>query len=366
MRKSSTALLAIALMLTTLGVVILFSTSSSHFYRQAGFVAVAIALCVLVIRVPYQKWRPLALLVGLGAVILLIMTAIPGVGIEINGSRRWLKFGPVNIQPSEIAKFALILLMARWLSDNQRYIKSIKQGVVIPGVIILVFAFLIMLQPDYGTTVLLGAIGVAMMFAGGTRFGYLLILAAAGAGAIAYKVTKNPVRMRRILAFLHPEEYADTEGFQLLQAIYAFVIGGFGGVGLGDSLQKKSYLPEAHTDFILAILGEELGFLASFTVISLFAAFFSIGLLVSYKLEDMYARLLAFGLTMMISVQAAINIGVVTGCLPTKGLPLPFISYGGTSIVMTMVMVGVLVNVAYQGNQDSPHSRRNSRRDVEA
>lgn len=365
MRKSAQALLAIALSLTMLGVVILYSTSSSHFYRQAGFVAVAIGLCMLVVRIPYQQWRPLAAVVAVGTVILLIMTAIPGVGVEINGSRRWLKFGPINIQPSEIAKFAMILLMARWLTDRQRQITSIKHGVIVPGAIILLFALLIMLQPDYGTTVLIGSIGFAMMFAGGTRLGYLLILVVSGFGAIAYKVSQNPVRMRRILAFLHPEEFADTEGFQLLQAIYAFVIGGFGGVGLGDSLQKKSYLPEAHTDFILAILGEELGYLASLSVILLFAAFFAVGLWVSYKAVDLYARLLAFGLTMMISVQAAINVGVVTGCLPTKGLPLPFISYGGTSIVMSMVMVGVLVNIAYQANEDGVRAGRNRRRDLE-
>lgn len=377
MRKSATAILAIVMVLVAIGVIMLYSTSAIQaastfgdpfFFikRQVAALCVGLVACVVCMRIPYEQWRVFAPVVAIIAIILLIMAVIPGVGINLKGSSRWLRLGPVNIQPSELAKFAMIILMARWLAQNQRTITTFKHGLFVPSVIIGVFAFLIIIEPDFGTTMLIGAVGFAMMFAGGTRFSYLLVAVVSGFSGIAYLISQNRVRMRRILAFINPEEYAENEGFQLLHAIYAFVIGGLGGVGLGDSLQKQFYLPEAHTDFIFAILGEELGLFASLFVILLFATLFMLGLWISYKATDPYGRLLAFGLTMMISIQAAINIGVVTGCLPTKGLPLPFISYGGTSLVMSLSMVGVLVNVAYHATDQSPRAARRGDRSLDA
>jgi cell division protein FtsW len=377
MRKSATGILAIAMVLVTIGIIMLASTSAiqaSATFNDAGFfikrqvVALVVALiaCFLCMRIPYHYWRTLAPVIAVIAIVLLIMAVIPGVGINLKGSSRWLRLGPVNIQPSELAKFAVIILMAKWLAQSQRTITTIKHGVLVPLGILGVFAFLIIIEPDFGTTMLICSVGFVMMFVGGTRVSYLSIAAVSGFSLIAYLISQNRVRMRRILAFINPEEYAENEGFQLLHAIYAFVIGGFRGVGLGDSLQKRFYLPEAHTDFIFAILGEELGLLASLAVIALFAAFFCLGMLISLKVQDPYGRLLAFGLTMMISIQAAINIGVVTGCLPTKGLPLPFISYGGTSLVMSMAMVGVLVNIAFHASDETRRTGSRADRSIDA
>ncbi|MGA1193531.1 MAG: putative lipid II flippase FtsW [Kiritimatiellia bacterium] len=358
MRKSATAIIAISLILVTLGIVILASTSAiqaEHSYddatfflkRQVASLVVAFISGMICMRIPYAYWRRLTPLIGVIAVVLLVLALTPGIGVTLKGSSRWLRLGPFNLQPSEIAKFALIISMARWLAVSQRRITTIKHGLLAPLGILAVFAGLVFAAPDFGTTMLMGVVGFAMMFISGTRISYLIVTSTLAAAGFAVAIMHNQVRMRRILAFLDPEKYAETEAFQLLQAIYAFVVGGLGGVGLGESLQKRFYLPEAHTDFILAILGEELGLFASLAVLLLFVAFFFFGLYISMNAQDLFGRLLAFGITMMITVQAAINIGVVTGVLPTKGLALPFISYGGTSLVMSFAMIGVLVNVAF-------------------
>jgi len=364
MRTSATAIIAIALILVTAGIVMLASTSAvqadasfhdSAFFikRQVVALVVGFAVSIMCMRIPYTQWRILAPVISVITIILLIMAVIPGVGITLKGSSRWLRLGPVNIQPSELAKFALIIVLSVWLSRAQRNILRFKDGLLIPVLIIGCFAGLVFIEPDFGTTMLMGLVGLSMMFLAGTRFSYLSVTAVLGFTAFSIAIMQNEVRMRRIMAFLNPEKYAENEAFQLLHAIYAFVIGGFSGVGLGDSLQKRFYLPEAHTDFIFAILGEELGIVASMTIILLFAAFFFFGLFISFKADNIFGRMMAFGITMVISLQAAINIGVVTGCLPTKGLPLPFISYGGTSLVMSLAMVGVLVNIAFRSAENA-------------
>jgi cell division protein FtsW len=260
-----------------------------------------------------------------------------------------LRFGPINVQPSELAKFATILLLSWWMGRAQRRAGEFRMGLLVPIILLGLIAGLIFIEPDFGTTLLIGCVGMVIMFVGGTRVGYLVIAAVGGGAVFLLAILQNEERMRRIFAFLNPDKYAQDEAFQLLNAIYAFVVGGGAGVGLGGSLQKQFYLPEAHTDFIFAIVGEELGLAASLGVVVLFLGFFMCGLWISLRAPDTFGRLVAFGITSMITLQAAINIGVVTGCLPTKGLPLPFISFGGTSIAITLAMVGVLVNIALQG-----------------
>jgi len=359
MRKAANAIIAITLVLVTFGIIMLASTSGTHaerlsddqYYflkRQLAAMAVGFAAMFTCARIPYSYWRGLAPLIGLIAIILLVMTLIPGIGVTLKGSSRWLRLGPVNLQPSEIAKFAMIIGMARWLAHSQRNIKLLVPGMIIPLMIMGSFVVLVFAAPDFGTTMLMGSVGFLMMFTAGTRFSYLSVAGVAGLSGITIAIMHNEVRMRRILAFLNPEKYAETEAYQLLQAIYAFVEGGLEGVGLGGSVQKKSYLPEAHTDFIMAIIGEELGLIASLVIVVLFAAILFIGLYISHRSADAFGRFVAFGITMMIAIQAAINIGVVTGMLPTKGLALPLISYGGTSMVITLSMIGVLVNIAYR------------------
>ncbi|HMP89810.1 MAG TPA: putative lipid II flippase FtsW [Kiritimatiellia bacterium] len=372
MRTSATAIIAIVLILVALGLIMLASTSyvqadasyrDSAYFVKRQLVALVVGLVAFFtcLRIPYHHWKVLAPFIAVSVIILLVMAVTPGVGITVKGSSRWLKLGPVTIQPSELAKFAVIITLSVWLCLVQRTVGTFKNGLLIPGGILAIFAGLIFIEPDFGTTMLIGMVGLSIMFVAGARISYLSIVTVLGLSGFIFAVFKNEVRMRRILAFLNPEKYAQNEAFQLLHAIYAFVLGGFSGAGFGESLQKRFYLPEAHTDFIFAIMGEELGILASLGVVLLFAAFFGFGLFISFRTSDIFGRLVAFGITLMISLQAAINIAVVTGCMPTKGLPLPFISYGGTSLVVTLAMVGVLVNVAFHASEDlvSRHATKN-------
>ncbi len=319
--------------------------------RQIVWSILALLAGVLAARMDYHHWRFLAVPIFALAVILLALVFVPGIGVKIGGSRRWLHIGSFGFQPSEFAKFALIIIMAWWMAREQRYASRFLQGAFIPAGLMGVAPGLIFLEPDFGTTLLTATVGLSIMFAGGTRLIFLLLFATGGLGMFIIAVMHDSVRMKRILAFLDPEKYSQTYSFQLVSAINAFIAGGPGGVGLGQSVQKQYYLPEAHTDFIFAIIGEELGVFATVAIVVLFACIFFCGLKISYRAPDIFGRLLAFGLTLMITLQAAINIGVVTGCLPTKGLPLPFISFGGSSLIMSMVCIGTLVNIS-QHEQD--------------
>jgi len=271
--------------------------------------------------------------------------------------------GPLSVQVSEPAKFALILMLAWWMTREQRHAYDFVRGACIPVALISCIALLIFLEPDFGTSLLVLTVGMLILFVAGTRFLYLACFTFFGLSAFTFAIFHDPVRMQRILAFLEPTKYARTFSFQLINAINAFIAGGAWGVGLGESTQKHFYLPEAHTDFIFAIIGEELGVVASVLIVLLFLSFFLCGLRISLKAHDLFGRLLAFGITMMISVQAMVNIAVVTGCLPTKGLPLPFISFGGSSMVMSLLEVGILINIGLHetdtlGPQDSPIAKR--------
>lgn len=366
MWRTATVLIGITMGLVTLGLIMLASTGAIHgealyhdsqFFikRQVAALIVGLVAAFVAARVDYHLWRYAALPLALATAALLVLTLIPGIGLNIKGSRRWLDLGPVNLQPSELAKLASVLLVAWWMTRVQRRASEIQVGLIVPGVLMGILAALVLLEPDYGTTMLILCSGAATMFIGGTGLGHLAVAGALGASGLAVMIMENAERMRRIMAFMNPEAYALDEAYQLMQSKAAFVAGGWTGVGLGHSLQKQFYLPEAHTDFIFAIIGEELGLAASLGVSLLFIGFIACGLRISWRAPDMFGRLVAFGLTCLIGAQAALNIGVVTGCLPTKGLPLPFISYGGTSMVIALTMVGILVNIALQPEQgDSP------------
>lgn len=357
MKTTVTILTAIVLILATLGLVMLASASPVHggsflhdpFVKRQGLsVLLGLAALALASRVDYRHWKRFALPIALVSMVLLVLVLVPGVGLNIKGSRRWLPLGPINMQPSELTKLALILLMGWWMSRVQRKAAHPLHGLVWPLVLMGTLTVLVFIEPDFGTSILLASVAFAMMFVGGSRVGLLMVTGAIGLSFFSVLVMMDAERMRRIIAFLNPEKYAKDEAFQLLNAIYAFVVGGPFGVGLGDSLQKHHYLPEAHTDFIFAIIGEEMGLVASLGVLLLFIAFFVCGLRISLRAPDSFGRLVAFGITTMVALQAALNMGVVTGVLPTKGLPLPLISYGGTSMVVTLAMVGILANIGWQ------------------
>jgi cell division protein FtsW len=357
MWKTATILIGIVLILVTLGIVALASSSPARAQANAfdgrNFTVLQIVWLVAALiagfiasRLDYHHYRWLCIPVALFSAALLVLVIVPGVGLCINGSRRWLPLGPVRIQPSEFAKFALIVTLAAWMKFAQRKADTFVMGLLIPGAYLGFTAGLVFIEPDFGTTALLSFVGFAILFLGGTRLPYLVVSAALGLAGFAVAVAMDPVRMRRILSFLHPERYAEDEAFQLINALYAFIAGGLRGAGLGQGLQKRFYLPEAHTDFIFAIIGEEMGFIFTAGIVLLYLGFLFCGMFIAWRAPDRFGRLLAFGITLMIATQAAINIGVVTGCLPTKGLALPFISYGGSSLLVCSFMVGVLVNVA--------------------
>ncbi len=357
MKTTVTILTTIVMLLAILGLVMLASASpvqsSSILHdpfvkRQAGSFLVGLAAFLVVARIDYRIWKKAAIPLALITIVLLVLVLIPSVGLNIKGSRRWLPLGPINMQPSEITKLALILLMGWWMSRVQRKASHPLHGLVWPLLLMGSLTGLVFIEPDFGTSILLAAVAFTMMFVGGSRIGLLLVTGVFGFAGFSILVMMDAERMRRIIAFMNPEKYAKDEAFQLLNAIYAFVVGGATGVGLGGSLQKHHYLPEAHTDFIFAIVGEEMGLIASLAVLGLFIAFFFCGLRISLRAPDSFGRLVAFGITTMIALQAALNMGVVTGVLPTKGLPLPLISYGGTSMAITLVMVGLLANIGLQ------------------
>lgn len=368
MRASAVLILVVGI-LCLFGLVMLYSTSgpqgeklfgNPNYFTQrqslwllAGLVAAAAGA-----RIDYQRWLKLAWPIFGVTLVLLILVYVPGIGLNIKGSHRWLRLpAGLTFQPSELAKFAAICMMASWYGTRRRQRAGFKGGVLIPGVLLASMLGLIVLETDFGATMLIGATGGGMMFVAGAPIFYLLGAGVLGGAGLTWMISQNRQRMGRIMAFLDPEKYAQDEAYQLLNALYAFVAGGIGGVGLGRSLQKQHYLPEAHTDFIFAIIGEELGIAGSLSVVLLFVAFFFCGLRISGRAADPGGRLMAFGITLLVSLQAALNIGVVTGRLPTKGLPLPFISFGGTSLVVLLFMVGVLVNIARPGS-DRPVTRR--------
>jgi len=359
MRKTPTILVGIVLLLLALGIVMLASASSvkgNAVYKDANYflfrqliwlVAAAVAGLVTA-SIDYHQWQrwwiPLSVFSGL----LLVLVLVPHIGAKINGSHRWIRIGPISTQPSELAKFALVIMMSAWMTKVGANSRSFKEGILKPLSLMVPVLGLVILEPDFGTTVLLCVVGAAIMFIGGSPPRYLGLLGVLGLLAFAGAVMHDPVRSGRVLAFMDPDKYP-KEAYHLQQSEQAFTLGGVWGVGLGESLQKHFYLPEAHTDFILAIIGEELGLAATILVVLLFSGFLACGAVISFQAPDLFGRLMGVGFTLMTSVQAAINIGVVTGCLPTKGLALPFISYGGSSLIVSMMCVGVLLNIARQG-----------------
>ena len=359
--RASAILILVVGVLVLFGLVMLESTSgpqgeklfgNPNYFTQHQVVWLVLGLvcAVLAARVDYHRWMKLAWPMLALALVLLALVYVPGVGLNIKGSHRWIRLpAGLTFQPSELAKFVAINALAFWFGTKRRERGGFVGGILIPAAILGSMLALIVFETDFGATVLIGATGGLMMFVAGAPVLFLVPAGAAAVGVLGWMISKNPERMGRILAFRNPEQYAQGEAFQLMNALYAFVAGGLGGAGLGQSLQKKFYLPEAHTDFIFAIIGEELGLFFSVGVVALFVVYLLCGIRISGRAPDVGGRLLAFGITALVSLQAAINVGVVTGRLPTKGLPLPFISFGGTSLMATLFMTGVLLNVARQG-----------------
>lgn len=374
MRKTLPLFIGIVLVLVTLGILILASASSakyddaSYFVRhQLVWLALAFCLAYVAARFDYRFYTKLAIPVAAVSILLLVLVRIPGIGHNINGSWRWLKLGPLTIQPSEISKLAIIMLFSWWLARNQRRIDEFKRGILIPFGLLACFVVPIVVEPDFGTTMLVSSVVVFMLFLGGSAVAPLLAAGLLGLFSVVFLIFQNPERMGRIFAFLDPQKYEDDEAWQLVNALRAFANGGqagwWRGQGFGNSMQKYNYLPEAHTDFIFPIIGEELGLIVAVVVLAMYLALFILGMRISLNARDDFGRFLAMGITLMITMQALINFAVVTGCVPTKGLALPFISYGGSSLVVSAVMVGILVNIAHTGGRAPTAASRNPFKD---
>jgi cell division protein FtsW len=263
------------------------------------------------------------------------------------GAHRWIGLPHLpHFQPSELAKLAVILFLAAYGEHYQRQMATLKQGLAIPIAILIVPIALIFEEPDRGCAILLAAVAGTMLIVAGVRLLYLALPAVLGAGGLAYSLMHDPMRLKRILAWLHPELTKDGVGYQAYQAMIAFGSGGWIGVGLGNSRQKLGFLPEHHTDFIFAIIGEELGLVTTLAVVLIFVVLMFCGLHISRRAGDPFGMLLAAGITFMISIQAFINMGVAASLLPNKGMPLPFISYGGSNLLLMLVSIGLLLSIS--------------------
>lgn len=276
-------------------------------------------------------------------VLLLIAVLIPGVGLVRGGARRWLGFGFMNLQPSELAKVVAVLYLARSMVRKGPRLTTFSLGVLPHLIVVGTLAALVVVEPDFGTAALLGVTLFAMLFAGGVRWWHLALPILPIVPLAIYAISSSPYRLRRVMVFLDPWEHPRDAGFQLVQSFLAFGSGGLFGTGLGESKQKMFYLPEAHTDFIFSVIGEELGLIGALAIVGLFALLAVRGLRVALRHPTTFGQLVAFGITTILVLQAGINMGVVLGLLPTKGLALPFVSYGGSAMLGSMTGVGVLL-----------------------
>ncbi len=342
--------------LIAFGVVMVYSASAvfasqrydnAYFFlmRQGIFALVALPMMVAIARIDYHRYRPFTYPL-LGVVVMLLAIVGLGFGHSAGGAARWISIGPFHVQPAEMAKVVLIFWLAHSLGKKGEKIKTFSVG-FLPHVLVAGFLMVLCLaQPDFGSAVMIGLLTFILLFTAGARLGYIL-----GAGILALPIVyaliaSSPYRMRRILSFLEPFQHRQGAGYQVAESLLSFGSGGLTGVGIGDSRQKLFYLPEAHTDFISAIIGEELGFIGLSLLIVAFLIVFVRGIRAAFRAADPYGTYLAVGITMFLGMQAFTNLAVAMGLVPTKGLVLPFISYGGSSLLVNAAAVGVLLNVS--------------------
>jgi cell division protein FtsW len=358
-RKSAYFLFLAVLGMLVIGIVMLFSTSAfakdSHgdmyFFvkRQAVWLGVGFGVCAVATLVDYHFWLRTWWIWFALALIVLAFCFVPHFGMRINGSRRWVALGPATFQPSEVAKVAVLFFLAAWFGTREKESSRLLPGFVIPFAIVSTVLLLIVTEVDLGTTALIGATMFVVMFVAGTHPALLGVLSLAGVGGILFVATHMSERMGRLAAFMDPERFKDDAGLQQMQALIAWGSGGMEGLGLGNGRQKMLYLPYAHTDFIFPMIGEELGLRISLLVVFLFVVIIVCGLMIALHAKDRSGLLLGSGIVSLLGLQAAVNIGVTTSLLPNKGLPLPFVSYGGSNLAACLFGIGLLLNIYRQG-----------------
>ncbi len=357
MKKIDYPLFITVILLATFGIIMIYSASNIwalykfndafKFVKHQGlFFIIGLFLLVFISRVKYTKYYEKANIILFTVLILLILVIIPGIGTVRNGSRSWFGIGSFGLQPSEAAKIALIIFTSKYLVNNERNLKDIKKGLLpILGVIFLVFG-LIMLQPDFGTGVIIVISTIGLLFIGGVNFKFFIRLGILGVIGVVVLILIAPYRLERILSFLNPWSDPLGSGFQIIQSLYAIGPGGLFGYGFLNSRQKHFYLPEPQTDFIFSIISEEFGFMGVLIVTSLFLIVIVRGFKIARKSDELFGKYLAFGITFQIAFQAILNLMVVVGLIPVTGVTLPFLSYGGSSLLITLCSIGILLNIS--------------------
>jgi len=379
-RTSVYLLVVTAICLIVLGLVMLSSTSAyapeSHgsamflLKRQVVWLGIGVVVCAVAAMVDYHYLQKTWWIWFVLSVFLLALCFVPHICHRINGSRRWINIG-VTFQPSEFAKLSAIVAVAWWFARDEAYARQFLRGYVAPLVASGILMGLIAPEVDMGTTALIGATTFLLMFIAGTRLFYLLPTVAAGLAGLIFVALKMPQRFGRMMAFMYPDKYP-TEAYQTVQGLIALGSGGVEGLGLGNGRQKMMYLPFAHTDFIFPVIGEEMGLRITLAIVFTYIVFILCGAIIAMRARDRFGMLLGFGIVVIIALQAAVNIGVTTALLPNKGLPLPFISYGGSNLVFCLLGVGILINIYRQGLNDKDEQKnivmrartRNARRVV--
>ncbi|MGE5058217.1 MAG: putative lipid II flippase FtsW, partial [Betaproteobacteria bacterium] len=343
--------------LLAVGVTMVLSTSylysqerygdGTYFFRKQmiaiGAGAVALIACAMT---PSALYRRFAYPLLSFSFIILLLVLVPGVGVNRGGARRWIMFPGFAFQPSELAKLALVFYLAHSMARKEQMIRSFSVGVLPHLIVFGLFAGMLLLEPDFGTALMLSMLLYSMLFIGGARVHHLLATGLMALPVLIYVMTKADYRIRRLMSFLDPWSDAAGSGFHVIQSLIAFGSGQIWGRGLGESRQKLFYLPEAHTDFVFSVIGEELGLLGALAVLALFGVIIVRGLQLTAKIEEPFDQYLAFGLTVLLGLQALIHMGVVMGLMPTKGLVLPFISYGGSAMVINLMEAGILLGLS--------------------
>jgi cell division protein FtsW len=351
MKIAVTTLAICVAVLLALGLVMLYSATMTHggiheLTMQCVWCGVGFVFCVVATALDYKWLKKFAWPIYIFAILALVAVFVPHIGRSSHGAHRWIaKFG-FTFQPSELGKIALVIILAWYCDRNLRQMQNFKRGVLLSGILVAPIIGLIFIEPDRGTTVLLGTVTGILLLIAGVRWRDIFAPAVAGGAAFAVAILRDPLRMNRIFAWLHPQQHLNGAALQAQQAMIGLGSGGWFGVGLGNGMQKHGYLPEIQTDFIFANIGEELGLVATILIVLAFVIIAICGMRIAIAAREPFGAFLATGITFLISLQAAINIGVVTSALPNKGLPLPFISYGGSNLLAMLTCVGILFSVA--------------------
>ena len=342
--------------LVAIGLVMIYSASSATAYEQTGDTAffvkrqavwliVGLIAAIVAYRIDYHRLKRVAPYILIVAIAMLALVLVPHVGLAVNGARRWIGLHSMRFQPSEFAKLALVIYLAAMLAARGERITSLVKGLIPLCLVVAVMSMLVLKEPDLGTASLLGMFAFAMFFAAGARIPHLFVIFLVTVPAVVFEIVASPYKRARIFAFLNPWKDPENTGFHIVQSLLALGSGGLFGVGLGESHAKFFYLPEQYTDFIFSVLGEELGLFGALVVIALFVVFAYRSMKIALAAPDRFGFFLAVGCTALITIQAFINIGVVTSSWPVTGVPLPFISFGGSSLVVNLVAVALIANV---------------------